>query len=302
MKVAAIDLGSNTFHLIIAEYIDNKMDILFKQNKPIKLSEDITKNDRIIPAAFARALECLIEFKTILNQYQVQQYRAVATSAVRSAANGKEFIQKAQQIAGVEIEIISGEKEASLIYQAVRASGAIHGKSLIIDIGGGSTEFIFCDENKPYWKKSFDIGAARLMQHFWKSDPISLVERRQLDDYLENTLKELIAFNTDFRATNLIGSAGAFETFVEMIDSSVNINQLKSMKLHFAEYTKLSARLLNSTHQERLKMPNLIPLRVDMIVMACVLTDYIIRKLPIQELRMTTYDLKYGILHNLKKY
>lgn len=299
MRIAAIDLGSNTFHLIIAECKSNRIEIIYKTNKPVRLSENITIDNYIIPTAFERGIACLEEYKTIMKEFQVEKLHAVATSAIRSATNGQEFIDQVKRSTGIGIEIISGAEEASLIYEGVRASGAVVGRTLIMDIGGGSTEFIFCDEEKSYWKKSFDIGAARLMQKFWKTNPISSTELEALQGYLDDTLKELLEFNNDFSAQTLVGSAGAFETFLEMSNPLVQIQELKSMKLDFHQYIALSEKLKLSTQIERSHMPNLIPLRVDMIVMACVLTDYILNELKIQELRMTTYDLKYGLLHSM---
>jgi exopolyphosphatase/guanosine-5'-triphosphate,3'-diphosphate pyrophosphatase len=299
MRIAAIDLGSNTFHLLIAEYNSSQIDIIYKTNKPVRLSENITQYNRIIPAAFERGKACLEEYKTIMDEFKVEKMHAVATSAIRSATNGQEFIDQVKLSTGIEIQIISGQEEASLIYEAVKVSGAIDGRTLIMDIGGGSTEFIFCDENKAYWKKSFDIGAARLMQKFWTNDPISIGELKTLHEYLDETLRELVEFNKGFKARTLVGSAGAFETFLEMSDSSISSTNLKSATLNINQYKKLSEKLKLSTHEERTHMPNLIPLRVDMIVMACVLTDYILNELKIQDLRMTTYDLKYGVLHKI---
>ena len=298
MKIAAIDLGSNTFHLIIAEIEDNNLNVIFKTNSPVKLSEDITKSNSIIPLAFERGLACLQHFKSITRTFEVEKIQAVATSAIRSAGNGENFIKEAYNLTGIEIEIISGEREAELIYQGVKFSGAVRGRSLIMDIGGGSTEFIFCDENKAYWKKSFDIGAARLMQMYWNSDPISFEDRQLINDHLKETLKELVEFNASFGATNLVGSAGAFETFIEMIDPSIEMKSIKKASIDIAEYKQLSLKLINSTHQERLSLPNLIPLRVDMIVMASILIDFILDNFKIQNMFLSTYDLKYGILQD----
>lgn len=301
MRIAAIDIGSNTFHLIIAEQDTNGFKTIFKINKPIKLSEDITKDNRIISTAFQRGINCLIEFKALLDKYEFQKLKAVATSAVRNATNGQEFIAKAYKLAGINIEILTGDQEASFIYQGVKASGAIKGKSLIMDIGGGSTEFIFCDENGSHWKKSFEIGAARLMQKFWKNDPITSAEKISIQNHLEKILQELIAFNQSFGAKTLVGSAGAFETFLEMTNQDVNIDldNLRSSKIDFSQYQSLSKKIIHSTHEERAQMPHLIPLRVDMIVMATLQTNYIIEQLGIEDIHMTTYDLKYGILDSL---
>lgn len=299
MKIAAIDLGTNTFHLIIAEKLNDKMDIIYKTNKPIKLGEDITKENKIIPAAFERGINCLKEFKATLGKYEITQIRAVATSGVRSASNGQGFIDTVLKETGITIEIIDGEEEAKLIYEGVKYSGAIQGKSLIMDIGGGSTEFIFCDEQGLYWKKSFDIGAARLMQKFFKSDPISLAHQEHIKNHLQENLSPLIEFGRTFGATTLIGSAGAFETYAEMINPSIDIHQIAKAHIDTKAYQLLSKKLINATHQERSEMPNLIPLRVDMIVMASMITDYVLAELDLNTITLSTYDLKMGVLRNL---
>lgn len=299
MKIAAIDLGTNTFHLIIAEQTESEMKIIYKTNKPIKLGEDITKENKIIPTAFERGINCLKEFKATLDQYGVTKIRAVATSGVRSASNGKDFIDTVKEETGILIDIIDGEEEANLIYEGVKYSGAIQGKSLIMDIGGGSTEFIFCDNKGFYWKKSFDIGAARLMQKFFKSDPISLEDQEQIKIHLKENLTELIEFGKDFGATTLIGSAGAFETYAEVIDPAINIHEIPNSLINIDAYHQLSKKLIGSTHQERSEMPNLIPLRVDMIVMASMITDYVLAELNLKTIILSTYDLKMGVLQKL---
>ena len=300
MKIAAIDLGTNTFHLIIAEKTGNEMNILYKTNKPVKLGEDITLENRIIPAAFERGINCLKEFNTTLQEYGIAKVRAVATSGVRSATNGQAFIDTVKEQTGIAIEVVDGNEEAHLIYGGVKTSGAIQGKSLIMDIGGGSTEFIFCDEQGFYWKKSFDIGAARLMQKFFKSDPISITDQQNIQNHLQDTLTELIAFGKDFGAETLIGSAGAFETYSAMLNPTLNIQQISKAPIDINAYHQLSHKLIASTHQERSQMPNLIPLRVDMIVMATMITNYVLTELDLKQITLSTYDLKMGVLQGME--
>lgn len=296
MKIAVIDLGTNTFHLIIAESTDNKPKVVFKTNKPVKLGEDITKANLIIPSAFERGIACLKEFKAIANQFEVDQIRAMATSGVRSAHNGSDFVNEARLQAGISIEIIDGEQEAAYIYEGVKWSGAITGKSLIMDIGGGSTEFILCNEEKLIWKKSYNIGAARLMQRFFKSDPINDHDKQLIAAHLADELGALKAICQEHRPQTLIGSAGAFETFAGMIDPMLDINHIATASIALEAYQKLAQKLIKAKHQERANMPGLIPLRVDMIVMASLLTNYVIDELGIKQLKLSTYDLKMGVL------
>ncbi|RZL51322.1 MAG: exopolyphosphatase, partial [Pedobacter sp.] len=162
MRIALIDLGTNTFHLLIAEIKQKKFDILYKTNVPVKLGEGRINDNIIIPNAFERGINCLETFAKTIKNYHVDKVKATATSAVRSAENGQDFVKVVKEKTAIEIEIISGDEEAELIYQGVKLSGGIQDLSLIMDIGGGSVEFILCDTQNLIWKKSYNIGAARL--------------------------------------------------------------------------------------------------------------------------------------------
>jgi exopolyphosphatase/guanosine-5'-triphosphate,3'-diphosphate pyrophosphatase len=300
MKIAAIDLGTNTFHLIIARIINNSLEIIYKVNEPVKLGEDITKENLIIPSAFERGINCLKQFKLALDDYQVDLVKATATSGVRSAKNGLDFVETAKLETGISIDIIDGDEEAQLIYEGVKLSGAITKKSLIMDIGGGSTEFILCDERELFWKKSYNIGAARLMQLFFKSDPINEFDKQEILNHLTKELGDLKMKCEQFKPETLIGSAGAFETFTQMLFPEFKIKDISSAEIPYSAYQQLSKKLINASQNERRKMPNLIPLRVDMIVMASILTNYVLSEMNIQQIRLSTYDLKMGVLNSLK--
>ncbi|MES2448305.1 MAG: exopolyphosphatase [Bacteroidota bacterium] len=300
MKIAAIDLGTNTFHLIIAEQNGTELEIIYKTNQPVKLGEDITKDNLIIPAAFERGINCLKQFKEELDQHHIVNLKATATSAVRSAINGQDFVTAAKAEAGIEIDIIDGDEEAQLIYEGVKLSGAITGKSLIMDIGGGSTEFILCDEENLIWKKSYNIGAARLMQGFFKSDPINEIDKQKIQQHVANELKALKVICEEYKPETLIGSAGAFETFAQMLLPELDIKTISTAEISLAAYQNLATKLISSSHQERAKMDNLIPLRVDMIVMATLLTNYVLKEFNINNIKLSTYDLKMGVLQSLR--
>lgn len=293
MKIAIIDLGTNTFHLLIAEINGKEPNILYKTNKPVRLGEDITKENRIIPNAFERGISCLQEFKDTIDRYEVEKIKAIATSGVRSAKNGQDFVNAAKERAGISIDIIDGDEEANYIYNGVKWSGAITETALIMDIGGGSTEFILCTPEQLIWKKSYNIGAARLMQAFFRSDPINKNDQLAIEHHLEAQLTELIALCTLHQPQVLIGSAGAFETF----DAMINTEQAKVTSIiDYEAYQKLSAVLIHANHEQRARMDGLIPLRVDMIVMAVLLTNYVVEKTGLRKITLSTYDLKMGVL------
>ncbi|GGG95030.1 Ppx/GppA phosphatase family protein [Pedobacter zeae] len=300
MRVAVIDLGTNTFHLLIAETAGKDLKILYKTNVPVKLGEGRINDHIIIPAAFERGVNCLKDFSHTLASYQVDQVRATATSAVRSAENGQDFVYAVKEHTGITIETISGDEEAALIYQGVKLSGAITGLSLIMDIGGGSVEFILCDTESLIWKKSYNIGAARLMQRFFKSDPLSDEDKQAILFHIQEQLADLFEICEKFKPRTLIGSAGAFETFAELVtrkhNQNIAIEQIKTYPFNYDDYIDISVKLINSTHRQRVEMPGIIPLRVDMIVIASLITNYVLGRCQINRLMLSTYDLKMGVL------
>lgn len=300
MRIAIIDLGTNTFHLLIAETKGNQFEVLFKTNIPVKLGEGRINENIIIPTAFERGINCLKNFSQIIKDYKVNQTRATATSAIRSAENGQDFVNAAKQQAGINIETISGDEEAELIYEGVKLSGAVKELSLIMDIGGGSVEFILCNTEKLIWKKSYNIGAARLMQQFFKSDPIADADKNAILFHIQNQLIDLFEICEKYEPKVLIGSAGAFETFAELLlrknNTDFDLSNIKAFEFDYDEYIAIALQLINSTHHERSEMPSIIPLRVDLIVIAALITNYVLGRLKINKLMLSTYDLKMGVL------
>lgn len=299
MKVAAIDLGTNTFHLIIAELTESGVNVIFKTNVPVRLGEGRINDNIIIPEAFKRGLQTLKDFKKEIDHQQVAMVKAIATSAVRSATNGADFVAAAKTFAGIDIQVITGEEEAGYIFRGVKATGVIEQTSLIMDIGGGSTEFIICTPEEFLWKKSYNIGAARLMQAWFHSDPISKEEQKSILDHLQNELQELQTACSKYQPKGLIGSAGAFETFAAMLLKDIDVKNIKSARIDTGAYKTLSAKLIASTHAERENMPDLISLRVDMIVIAALITTYIINEIKLDTISLSTYDLKMGVLYSV---
>lgn len=299
MKAAVIDLGTNTFHLVIAQILGGQLKILYKTNVPVQLGQGRINQSEIIPEAFERGINTLKTFRAIIDEHQVTHIKATATAAVRTAKNGSEFVRSAAEQARIQIEVISGEQEAGYIFQGVAATGLISQKCLIMDIGGGSTEFILCSPEGQYWKKSFPIGAARLLQAYWHSDPINEIDQQQIDELLNQTLQELISQCQIYQPALLIGSAGAFETFATLLYPQISLDQISSMDFDYQDFSALLSHLIQTDHATRAAMPGLIPLRVDMIVMAAILCRYILKHFPIKQISLSTYDLKMGVLHQL---
>ena len=304
-RITILDLGTNTFHLLIADILNGQVEqVIHKDYRAVKLGEGGITKGFITDEAIQRGLNALEEFKEIAVKHHANQIKAVATSAIRDAKNGKAFIELIFRELQIEIEIIDGDREAELIYKGVRAAVKMaQNPALIMDIGGGSVEFIIANSDKIFWKKSYPVGAARLMEQFHKSDPISLEDISKINTYFDESLAELITQLAFYKPRTLIGSAGAFETFAELVTHQFNLNS-ENIEAPDFQFDKVQLNtvwnlILQSTHDQRSKMQGIIPLRVDMIVVATVLTQYIQQKSGIKELKLSKYALREGVLYDL---
>lgn len=302
--VAVMDLGTNTFHLLIAEANPDHPKELLHLYEPVRLGKGGINKGIIQPDAFERGINTMQMFRDHMDRFNVGPVKAIATSALRSTANGKDFIAQVKQQTGIQIEVIDGEREAEYIYRGVKASGCLSGQnSLIIDIGGGSVEFIICNNEGITWKQSFEIGAARLMERYHETDPISAESISELQEYLDHVLTPLFEAAAQTPVKKLIGSSGAFETFAEVMElekgNPFNLKAVKCMDLDTGEFEELTARLISSSHEERAATRGIIPLRVDMIVVASLITRYVMDRLQIYEVAMSMYSLKEGVLAEL---
>ena len=297
-SVAILDLGTNTFQLLIANIIKNKPMLVYTESIAVKLAEGGIQKGYISDAAFDRGLTALKEFKKSIDLYQVKTVKAVATSALRSSINGTKFLERIKSETDIIPEIITGDREAELIYLGVSSAiNCVDEKYLIIDIGGGSVEFIICNQKEIFWKRSYDIGAARLMEQFHQSDPISEADKNKLNLYLESTLSELKIQSNIHKPELLIGSAGAFESFAALIDSKFEVSfENPETIIELKDFTAISEIILNSTHTERSKNEAIIPVRTDMIVMATLITKFVLDQFAFKSFKLSTYSLKEGLL------
>ncbi|MBS1500806.1 MAG: exopolyphosphatase [Bacteroidetes bacterium] len=303
---AVMDLGTNTFHLLIAEGTANGFEAIVREEVAVKLGEGGIDKGIIQPEAFERGVHTMKSFRDKIDAHNVQNIRAIATSAVRNASNGPAFIEKVKNEAGISIEVIDGETEAGFIYRGIKATGLLSGENaLIMDIGGGSIEFIICNASHVSWKQSLEIGAARLTERFHRTDPIPPDSVEALELYLENTLTNLFDAVKTMPLHGLIGSSGSFETFAELIESERNdtfdLDQIKRYTFDLDDLLQVTGKLLASSHSERAANSLIIPVRVDMIVVSAVVTRYIIRRLSIRNVALSTCSLKEGVLVGMIK-
>ena len=299
--VAVMDLGTNTFHLLIARGEASNPEELYHTTVPVRLGEGGINNGIIQLAAYKRGVDTLIEFSEKIEEFKAERVSAIATSALRSASNGHDFIEEVKAKTGIEIETINGDREAKYIYEGIKVGKCLTKQnSLILDIGGGSVEFILGNEAEIIWKQSFEIGAARMLDKFHKIDPIPNTSIDEMNEYLEQTLPSFFEAAKDVEITNIIGSSGAFETFAEVIElqkgHEFELKNNRKYKFNTQEFINITDWLITSSHQDRENTKGIIPIRVDMIVSASLITRFVMKKLGISEVLMSTYSLKEGVL------
>ncbi len=303
-KLAILDLGTNTFHLLIAEMNDRDEFVVREKYKiPVKLGEDGLTSGQLSEKAFERGIRGLRRIKKLIDTKKANKVLAFATSAIRSASNGKEFIRQAKAESGINIRIINGNEEASLIYEGVKNGLQLpfDEECLIVDIGGGSVEFIVTRENKPLLLRSLDIGAARMKEHQPISDPITPEEIKKLQAWLREEMKGLLKELKEFHITTLIGSSGTFETLGALValrnQDEIASTNLNSYAFQRGDLEAIHHQLMASTHAERSAMPGIEPMRVDMIVPGSVLVDLVLKELKMEKVMISTFALKEGIFY-----
>ncbi len=302
-KAAVIDMGTNTFHLLLVEINGVSFKTIYKEKIPVKLGQGGINQDYLAPESIKRAMHTLRHFKNLIEGEAITNTFAFATSAVRNAANGKEFVQNVKSEIGIEINVISGEQEAQLIYEGIRLSGSLNGQvELMMDIGGGSVEFIIGTSQEIFYKQSFEIGGQRLMDLFHHHDPILPEEISHLKAYLNEKLQPLIKAIETFKPTGLVGASGTFDTLTDIYFESMLQCKLTGQhvfELPLEEFKEIYQELISKTHEERLAIPGMIAMRADMIVVASTLIDFILQFIPIRSITCSHYALKEGAISRL---
>lgn len=306
IKKAIIDLGTNTFQLLIVAQEGENFQTIHEESYAAKIGKGGISSGIITEEGIQRAITGLQHFQELFDKESIrpENVLATATSAVRNAKNGDEFCERVLSETGIKINVISGDEEATLIYEGVKLGMEI-GKdaTMIIDIGGGSVEFIIATENKILWKQSFEIGGQRLMDKFMTTDPISPRSVQALHNYLEEQLLPLTNAVHQYAPLSIIGSAGSFETLIDMYFMKqfghLPPTDQVSFDLPLTEFRDSFIKLVSQNREERMKIAGMIELRVDMIVVGVCLIDFMLKRYEIQQIKVSNYALKEGVLSRL---
>lgn len=296
-RIGIIDLGSNTFHLLIVDTDTNKssFETVYKERSFVGLAENGI--EFLSQKAIDKGLLALAKFKSILEDYNVKNFKVTGTAALRSANNSSVFISAAKEKLGFEIDVIDGKREADLIFKGVSLLYPMKGNHLIMDIGGGSVEFILVKDGLNVWSKSYNIGVGVLHNLFHKTEPIAKEEISSLISFLNTELQELKTEKLNLEIETLVGASGSFEVVESMNGKSISTNQISNVSLE--EYKKVSSRIIGAPLTERMKMDGLPTSRVKLIVVAMILIDVVIEIIKPKKIMISPYALKEGLLSEL---
>ena len=302
---ASIDVGSNTLRLLIGENKDNRIRVTCYKRTITRLGTDIDRTGKLQDTPIEASIAVLKEFSSLISSYNVRHVKAVATSALREASNADIFMRRVLTETGISIEVISGEEEAELTLKGILSSFPEHEPPrcqslLIIDMGGGSTEWIFYKNNQCIDRGSIPIGVIKLYGKYIKTDPVSKSDLSRLSNeissYIHILAKQVIR-SIDSN-TLLIGTAGTFTTLAA-IDLELETYEREKIHLHRVSLSglhKMSHNLLSLTLEARKNVRGLEPERADLIIPGIQFTIKLMEFFHFQELFISDYGLLEGVL------
>jgi len=293
-RVAVIDLGSNTFHLLICDFNeDGSITPLYKERIYVKLASGGLGH--INDASISRGLEAMQLFAEQLRIWEVQHIRAIGTAALREASNGQTVAHMYSAATGIRIEIIDGQAEAGYILKGIKAGlPALDQYALIMDVGGGSVEFILFKGDSIAFKGSYKIGVAVLHRRFHHSDPMSEDEIIALEKFVEAELAELVSIVKALPAYYLIGASGSFEVINDVMFRTHESAHWS--ELDIGELPAYLDEIIRTNISARRQIPEIPIERLDYIVVAYALIRYVFREIPPQKLFFCDFALKEGVL------
>jgi exopolyphosphatase / guanosine-5'-triphosphate,3'-diphosphate pyrophosphatase len=301
--LAAIDIGTNSFHLIVAK-VDEKgiIKVLTRDKEVVRLGKSSTDMKYISEQAMQRGISTLKRFKLICDSYKAE-IRAVATSATREALNKDEFITRVFEATGIRIEVVSGFEEARLIYLGVlQALPVFKEKILLIDIGGGSTEFLVGEKGNVIYANSIKVGAVRLTEKYF---PDGKFKKENIDDaklYVKSMINHIVREIKELDYANVIGTSGTITNVGMMInadeknitDDQYNYNSFSYSKESLNNIVKKITKCERISEIKEIK--GLDEDRTDIITSGAVILEQIFSELKLNEITLSNYALREGII------
>jgi exopolyphosphatase/guanosine-5'-triphosphate,3'-diphosphate pyrophosphatase len=303
MRLAGVDIGTLTCRLLIADLAtDGRLIEIRSERRILRLGEGVDQTKRLSVMAMDRVVQYLSEWREIIEASYVDATAAVATSAVRDAANRDEFLDRVKREAGFEVELISGEEEARRTMLGIR-SGLPAGVTdvLALDIGGGSTEFIMDCPGQPPIVRSIDIGVVRLCERLLHHDPPTGKEVRQAREWVASETTAAVAGMGNYQTATFVGTAGTVTSLAAMAQklSTYEPARIHNYKLQLTAIQELEQTLLSRKKADRAGLPGLEKGREEVIAAGAIIIRTIMETLGLSVVLVSDLGLREGVLIDL---
>ena len=289
---AGIDIGSNSIRLIIAEVENNKIkNIIYQEKATTRLAANINKTGILQEEPFNKSINVLAGFRKALNKYNVEKIKTVATSAVREAANGKEFINAAKN-SGIEISIISGKEEGMLEYLGVCSGFDAGRQPLILDVGGGSSEIIYMQDNNELHTESHKIGVVKMADMFdFQKSSTEILEK--CSAYIKEFFKDVTIPNN---IQNFIATAGTATTLaaLDMEMTEYDYNKVNGYKITKEKVIEILNKVYSTPYNKRLEIKGMDKGREDLIIPGILIILEILKKTNLNIITVSDFGLREG--------
>ncbi|MBA2741628.1 MAG: Ppx/GppA family phosphatase [Actinobacteria bacterium] len=288
-RVAAVDLGTNSTRLLVADVEGDRLEEVVRKLTITRLGEGVDERRRLLPVPIARVRNCLAGFRHELEQHGATRTLAIATSAVRDAENGEAFLGEIEWSYGFTTRLLDGDDEAALMYRGVAAGGSPLEDTLIVDIGGGSTELVLGSNGAPHASTSLDVGCVRLTEGFLRSDPPTAGELEAAAAHVRSLLPE-------YEARNAIGVAGTVTTLATLDLGLVEHDPERTHGHRISRETveRELGRLAALRLPDRLQVPGLEPGRAPVIVAGLLVLREVMDAYGLEAIETSEHDILDG--------
>lgn len=301
MKLAAIDIGTNSIHMIVVKVTGkSSFDIIEREKEMVKLGAGVFASNYISDRAFELGIETIVRYVQLADRLEVDEIITAATSAIREARNGEDFLNQVVARAGLSPRIISGKEEARLIFLAVRNSIALENKqALVIDIGGGSTETVVGDRSNIFFGESMPLGVLRLLDMFGHRDAVSEGGKSVLEAHIRFVAEQTFTQIHDIGFEQVVGTSGTIRTMGEAAHIAAGGKSLQSVNaevVQLKDIDKLTQKLLKMDLQERAEVEGINGKRADAIHLGGVLLTQLLTISGVKEITLCDASLREGMI------
>ncbi|BBT67213.1 MULTISPECIES: exopolyphosphatase [Aeromonas] len=294
---AAVDLGSNSFHMVIARLTEGRMQIIDRIKERVRLAEGMDEQRRMSPEAMARGLDCLALFAERLTNIKPDQIRIAGTYTLRRASNARDFVREAAKVLNHPIEIISGQEEARLIYQGVAHTQHIEGQVLVVDIGGGSTELIIGEGFSPLALTSRKMGCVSFTQSFFGNGKLSEKAFNAAVLEAQHQLAPIINQYRKLGWQSCLGSSGSIRTVRDVLQGE----EWTDGAITLAGLERLKEEMLKHKRVDQLKLAGLTEERQGVFAAAVAILLGLFTSLPIERMEYSDGALREGLLYEFEE-